>query len=159
MAKDAAGELVRAVREPRLVLALPLHGFRSGFHLQNDAFESEAEAEFHHARFHRPLMVSTFRKGPPTIHDNRKHSSHCGILVKSPNEPPMPWRVRPRSVSSLCPCHLDLDPPPRHTPRPPRSTTTAITQHTAETLSNLQTNLRCHGVFARAAYRRSVLAT
>ena len=71
----------------------------------------------------------------------------------------MPWRVRLRSVSSLCPCHLDLDPPPRHTPRPPRSTTTAITQHTAETPSNLQTNLRCHGVFARAACRRSVPVT
>ena len=95
----------------------------------------------------------------PKTHDNRKHSSHCGTLVKSPNEPPMPWRVRPRSVSSLCPCHLDLDPPPRHTPRPPRSTTTAITQHTAETPSNLQTNLRCHGVFARAACRRSVPVT
>ena len=62
-------------------------------------------------------------------------------------------------MSSLCPCHLDLDPPPRHTPRPPRSTTTAITQHTAETPSNLQTNLRCHGVFARAACRRSVPVT
>ena len=91
----------------------------------------------------------------PTIHDNRKHSSHCGILVKSPNEPPMPWRVRPRSVSSLCPCHLDLDPPPRHTPRPPRSTTTANNRRTAETPSNLQMNLRCHGVFARAACRLS----
>ena len=91
-----------------------------------------------------------------TIHDNRKHSSHCGILVKSPNEPPMPWRVRPRSVSSICPCHLDLDPPPRHTPRPPRSTTTANNRRTAETPSNLQMNLRCHGVFARAACRRSV---
>ena len=31
------------------VPTLPPHGFRSGFHLQNDAFESEAEAEFQHA--------------------------------------------------------------------------------------------------------------
>ena len=41
----------------------------------------------------------------------------------------------------------------------PRSTTTANTHRTAESSSILQMNPRCHGVFARAACRRSVLAT
>ena len=54
----------------------------------------------------------------PKIHDNRNHSAHCGNLVKFPNEPSMPWRVRPRSVSSLCPSHLNLD--SRQCPGQPR---------------------------------------
>ena len=49
--------------------------------------------------------------------------------------------------------------PPQPYPTPPRSTTTANTHRTAESSSILQMNPRCHGEFARAACRRSVLAT
>ena len=44
----------------------------------------------------------------PSIHNNRKQSSHCGTPVDSSNLPPIAWRVRTRSVSSLRTCQLEF---------------------------------------------------
>ena len=87
-----------------------------------------------------PLSLTALAHTPtPKIHDNRKQSSHCGNPVKSPNEPSMPWRVRPRSVSSLCPCRLNLD--SRQCPGPTPAAPSPPSEHRSGHFKQLPANM------------------